>query len=273
MTPPPLSETCCGRTSLWLWPGHALYNGPALDLDMHSGAVACLAVGLDDPFTIDIPHRPTRTARSALIAPRTRHRLVAQGRMVFCYFDPSSPRRGTCADQMTAGDAVLGLNHADERRLLHFRPTQNWLDLAAPPGPIRTDPRIDQAIATLRAQVHRMVSAEELARGCGLSVSRFLHLFAAHTGTSFRRYRLWTRMLRAAQLVAENEDLTTAATEAGFATPSHFSDAFHRMFGLQPSRLLATGATIVVIKPAPAPATPAATCTKELKIRSGRPLL
>jgi AraC-like DNA-binding protein len=93
--------------------------------------------------------------------------------------------------------------------------------------------------------VHRTISAEELAISCGLSTSRFLHLFPTHTGTSFRRYRLWTRMLRVAELIAERRDLTTAATDAGFANPSHFSEAFHRMFGLQPSRLLAAGVTII----------------------------
>lgn len=51
-------------------------------------------------------------------------------------------------------------------------------------------------------------------------------------------------MLRAAELIAGRHDLTTAATEAGFASPSHFSETFHRMFGLPPSRLLATGPTI-----------------------------
>ncbi|MFI7451098.1 helix-turn-helix domain-containing protein [Nonomuraea sp. NPDC049714] len=87
------------------------------------------------------------------------------------------------------------------------------------------------------------IPADRLAADLGLSTSRFLHLFRAHTGTSLRRYRLWTRMLRAAALIADRQDLTAAAAGAGFASPSHFSDAFHRMFGLRPSRLLAVGAT------------------------------
>jgi hypothetical protein len=95
----PLPQTCCDPGAvLWLWPGQAIYNGPALDLGAHSGSVACLAIGLDDVFTV---------------------------------------------------------------------------------------------------------------------------------------------------LTAERRDLTTAATDAGFASPSHFSEAFHRMFGLQPSRLLAAGVTII----------------------------
>ncbi|GAA3141637.1 helix-turn-helix domain-containing protein [Planomonospora alba] len=243
--PQALPRTCCAPATLWLGPGRALYAGPSFELRAHSGSVACLAVGLDEAFTVDIPGRPARTARSALIAPRVRHRLVARGRMVFCYLDAASFRGSSCAGLMTGGDGVLGLHHRHQRRLLRIEPGHDWLDAAAPPGAGRCDPRIGWAAGVLRSQTHRTVSAGELADGCGLSVSRFLHLFAACTGTSFRRYRLWARMLRVAEFLADGGDLTTAATGAGFATPSHFSDAFHRMFGLRPSRLLAAGVTIV----------------------------
>jgi len=249
-----LSQTGCpGDAVLWLWPGQAIYAGPALDLETHSGSVACLAVGLDGLFTVQGQERPEHTTRSALIASRLPHKLVAHGgRMLFCYLDPSSPRRTGCEQRMTAGDPRLRLGHRHERELIRCAPhldvaasAQDWLDLAAPTGPARVDHRIHDATRRLRAEVHRTASAEELAAECGLSTSRFLHLFSAHTGTSFRRYRLWTRMLRAAQLIADRRDLTTAATDAGFASPSHFSAAFRRMFGLQPSQLLAGGVTIV----------------------------
>ncbi|WP_433372038.1 hypothetical protein [Streptosporangium sp. CA-115845] len=45
-------------------------------------------------------------------------------------------------------------------------------------------------------------------------------------------HRLVARMLRVAEPTAERRDLTTAA-DAGFAGPSHFSEAFHHMFGLR----------------------------------------
>ncbi|MGW0590113.1 helix-turn-helix domain-containing protein [Streptosporangium sp. NPDC002607] len=70
----------------------------------------------------------------------------------------------------------------------------------------------------------------------GLSMSAFLRLFRAQTGTTCRRYRLWARMLRMATLLETWPDLSTAAVEAGFAGPSHFSSAFHAMSGPRPSR-------------------------------------
>jgi AraC-like DNA-binding protein len=96
----------------------------------------------------------------------------------------------------------------------------------------------------LAEDVGQELSAERLAAEIGLSVSTFLRLFRAETGTTFRRYRLWTRMLRVATLLERWPDLSTAAVEAGFASPSHFSSAFHAMFGLRPSRLLPLDVTI-----------------------------
>jgi hypothetical protein len=47
---PPLPQTC--SSSIWLWPGQALYAGPSLNLAPHSGSVWCLAVGVDRPLTV-----------------------------------------------------------------------------------------------------------------------------------------------------------------------------------------------------------------------------
>lgn len=100
----------------------------------------------------------------------------------------------------------------------------------------RLDPRIEDAIAVLHGlDPHDRASAAQLSALVGLSPSRFLHLFRDHTGTSFRRYRLWLRMLRVAERVQDGTDLTGAAMDAGFASPSHFSDSFHAMFGLPPA--------------------------------------
>lgn len=53
-------------------------------------------------------------------------------------------------------------------------------------------------------------------------------------------------MLSVASAVAAGSDLTTAATAAGFASPSHFSDTFRAMFGLTATTLLSQGTVIVV---------------------------
>ncbi|WP_020665992.1 helix-turn-helix domain-containing protein [Amycolatopsis nigrescens] len=246
-----LPETCC--PALWLWPGQAMYAGPSLDLGRHSGSVSCFALGVDDSFSVRTARHDLEATRSALIAPRLPHRLVSRGgRMVFCYLDPASDRERTCRLRMTAGDGQLGSGHAEQDALIRLgarlttdtADAGHWLELAAPAGTGAADARIQDAARRLREQPNPALPAAALASAAGLSTSRFLHLFREHTGTSFRRYRLWARMLRAGTVLAGGGDLTSAAAEAGFASPSHFSDSFHAMFGLPPSRLLAAGVTI-----------------------------
>ncbi|WP_433661024.1 helix-turn-helix domain-containing protein [Nocardia sp. CA-128927] len=246
-----LPETRCLAT-VWLWPGHAVYRGPSLRLDAHCGSVHCLAVGLDAPFTLRADGLE-KTVGSAVIPPRMVHQIVANGeQMLFCYIDPSSPQAKTCWDRMTTRSAGFGLDHRDETDLKSLATQPDFdpkaaIDLACGPGAAQIDGRIAAAAATLQAHPARPNSAAELAAEAHLSTSRFLHLFALHAGTSFRRYRMWARMLSVGRAVAKGADLTTAAADAGFASPSHFSDTFHAMCGLTPSGLLAGGVQIVVL--------------------------
>ncbi|MEV7863150.1 AraC family transcriptional regulator [Streptomyces hirsutus] len=255
-----LSETCCDRAELWLWPGQALYVGPSLELDVHFGAVSCLALGLDGPFTVELQHGFRCRTRTALVPARVRHRIVAEGaRMAFCYFDPASERERSCRRRM-GGTAELATDHAYEDELARraalltggapLADVREWLDRAGPDGlGERRDPRVRRATAHMDGPHGRRVAAKDLAAEAGLSVSAFLRLFRAETGTTFRRYRMWARMLRVAELLETWPDLSTAAVEAGFASPSHFSSAFHAMFGLRPSTLFARHTVVRTVGP------------------------
>ncbi|WP_410871241.1 helix-turn-helix domain-containing protein [Nocardia sp. A7] len=253
----PLPETCypsaAPRADVWLWIGHAVYRGPSLRLDRHSGSVHCLAVGIDAPFTLHADSFGQRTVRSALIPPRTLHQVVARKtRMLFCYIDPGSPRAHSCWDHMSVRVHEFGIDHNQETALLGLAdrddldPTE-VMDLACGPSHISLDPRIAAATAIVRAHATGTITADQLAGEVNLSKSRLLHLFADHAGTTFRRYRIWARMLAVGRAVAKGADLTTAATDAGFASPSHFSDTFHAMCGLNASDLLGAGARITVL--------------------------
>ncbi|KZB88365.1 hypothetical protein AVL48_20695 [Amycolatopsis regifaucium] len=78
---------------MWLALGHAFYLGPLLRLGPHSSAIACLGVGLDAPFTVRTDGIPDLTARSFLFRARVRYEIRdGAGRMLFCYFDPTSAR-------------------------------------------------------------------------------------------------------------------------------------------------------------------------------------
>jgi AraC-like DNA-binding protein len=238
-----LPQTCC--PSVWLWPGQALYAGPSLNLEPHSGSVWCLAVGIGGPLTVATPDGIKRDAHSVLIPPRLTHQLICQGRgLVSCYLEPTSDRAESCRSKFTpSGD--VGLAHADEECLM-FTPTDDqsacrWLDLAAPATRRVVDARIAAAATRIREDLATTIPSRELAAEAGLSESRFLHLFRDELGTSLRRYRIWVRLLHAGTAIAAGKNLTTAAAESGFASPSHLSDRFKSTFGLSATQLLSTG--------------------------------
>ncbi len=240
-----LPQTC--YPAVWIWPGQALYSGPALGLDPHSGSVWCLAVGVDAPLTVEIGgHRVS--ARTALIPPRLIHHLTMTGPLVSCYLDPAARRSAACRRQFRDFVHGIGIGHGSEQLLLspprNDRDARRWLDNAAPEELRTVDPRMELAAKQIRDDPVDAARAAELAAEAGLSESRFLHLFSAEMGTSLRRYRMWCRLMRAGAELAAGANLTTAAVEAGFAGSSHLSDRFKSTFGLSATQLLATGLTI-----------------------------
>jgi AraC-like DNA-binding protein len=211
-------------------------------------------MGIDAPFTLRAPEFGERNIHSALISARTSHQIISGGgRMLFFYLDPGTPRARSIRDSMFEQSPTLCLHHRGEYPMLRYLrateppdPTQLREHILGTPQPPPIDERIRAAMVAIRDQPTRNLSAAELAAAAGLSVSRFLHLFSAHAGTSFRRYRVWARMLRVAAALGTGTDLTTDATDAGFASPSHFSDTFHTMFGLTATAVISTGVRIVV---------------------------
>ncbi|MDV3126718.1 AraC family transcriptional regulator [Mycobacterium sp. 21AC1] len=241
-TAAPLPQTC--YPTVWLWPGQALYAGPGLGLEPHSGSVWCLVVGVDGPLTVTVSGQQI-VARSALIPPRLTHHLALDGPMVSCYLDPAAEGAASCRQKFDDFRGPIGVGHAAERQLLTIPQddpgASRWLDAAAPAALHPVDPRIELAAKQIRDDPAISVSAHDLAAAAGLSESRFLHLFRQEAGTSLRRYRLWSRLVRAGAEIAAGRNLTTAAAEAGFASPSHLADRFKTTFGLSATQLLATG--------------------------------
>jgi AraC-like DNA-binding protein len=239
-----LPQTC--YPTVWLWPGHALYAGPSLNLAPHSGSVWCLAVGINGPLSVTSRRGTARDAHSVLIPPRLTHHLTCHGTgLVSCYLEPTSDRADASRLKFIQWRGDIGVGHVDEERL-RFTPTDDesashWLDLAAPAAHRTIDPRIAQAASRIRDDPAAAISSRELAAEAGLSESRFLHLFRDELGTSVRRYRMWVRLTHAGRAIAAGDNLTTAAMKAGFASPSHLADRFKATFGLSASQLLTTG--------------------------------
>ncbi len=232
---------------VWLRPGHVGYIGPELGVDLHSVSVAVLSVGLDGPFVLETAaHGQVRTGSSFAPA-RASHRVVTPGRWILLLFvDPAGTPATGIAEEMTATAGPYGLAHRRERQLVELcraddvDPDRIFAQAIAGPAPV-ADPRIEWAAAAIRRNPDHTFRADTIAANLGLSTTHFLRLFAQRSGTTFRGYQRWTRVVHALQDAAAGRDLTRSATDAGFATPSHFSETFHHMFGLSATALLRSG--------------------------------
>jgi len=79
------------------------------------------------------------------------------------------------------------------------------------------------------------VALSQTARAIGASPSSLSRAFRAGEKTSFYRYALNMRLARAAALLATSNDLSALASDLGFASHSHFTNAFRRWAGRTPS--------------------------------------
>jgi AraC family transcriptional regulator len=96
--------------------------------------------------------------------------------------------------------------------------------------------RAEAARAFLSSHLTERITLPDIARAAHASPFHLARLFQRHTGVPVHRYLTRLR-LRAAQerLAAGAPDLTALALEFGFASHSHFTDAFRREFGESPS--------------------------------------
>lgn len=102
---------------------------------------------------------------------------------------------------------------------------------------IVSDGRILRAVSYINSRLESPLGLDEVAAAACLSPSRFRHLFVEQTGTPLRLYILWRRFLRAFELVASGESISTAAYAGGFADAAHLTRTCRRMFGFPPSAI------------------------------------
>jgi AraC-like DNA-binding protein len=76
---------------------------------------------------------------------------------------------------------------------------------------------------------------DALARGVGSSARTVLRLFVAETGMTFNQWRIHVRLQSAVALLAEGRSVSRVAELVGYATPSAFVAAFHRVTGSTPA--------------------------------------
>jgi AraC family transcriptional regulator of arabinose operon len=99
------------------------------------------------------------------------------------------------------------------------------------------DQRLCAAIAFMKTNLHRRLTAIEVAQAVRLSPSRLTHLFKHQTGKSLTRYRRELQFERAKHLLETTfMSVKEIAAAVGIDTVSHFVRDFEKAYGRSPAR-------------------------------------
>jgi len=89
----------------------------------------------------------------------------------------------------------------------------------------------------MKANLHRKISAVEIAQIVRLSPSRLRHLFKNQTGQSLARYRREMQLERAKYLLETTFlNVKEVASTVGIDGVSHFVRDFEKAYGMTPAR-------------------------------------
>ncbi len=116
------------------------------------------------------------------------------------------------------------------------------IDSASPGGGSQADFRIQRALAMMDGQLTARLDVAAIAKACGMSKSRFAHLFKQTLGTSPMRYLQARRIEEAGKLlISRDTTVGDAACRSGFADQMYFSKVFKRITGRTPREFKAGG--------------------------------
>jgi AraC family transcriptional regulator of arabinose operon len=97
------------------------------------------------------------------------------------------------------------------------------------------DSRIQRAMHYLASRLNEPFELSDVATYCGLSPSRFSHLFRDELGITPQQFSEKLKLESARQLLAQtNLSISEVAGEVGFIDPYYFSRRFRRFFGHPP---------------------------------------
>jgi AraC-like DNA-binding protein len=109
------------------------------------------------------------------------------------------------------------------------------------------DPRVAAIVDRINRCPHGQLSAEEGAQLAGLSFSRFLHLFRAEVGATFRGFRAWKRARSFLRYANGTPSLTDVALEIGYPDSTHFSHSIRQVYGLRPKDIFAGSRDLAIV--------------------------
>jgi AraC-like DNA-binding protein len=152
------------------------------------------------------------------------HRLIVQGAL-----------RGV--DPLSLDDDLIDLVTVVIESLAPRSAPEGGLRRVPGPATQRAHDRlVEDARALLASRLAETLSLEDLAHQLATSPYHLARIFRARTGRTLHDYRDQLRLRATLDRVAGgDEPLTTIGLDAGYASPSHYSDRFRRRFSMAPS--------------------------------------
>ena len=98
---------------------------------------------------------------------------------------------------------------------------------------------VDRAKLVLASDLARRWTLAEIAAEVGGSPVHLTRVFQEVEGMPLYRYQRHLRLARALDLISEYDDLTALGLDVGFSSHSHFTAAFHEVYGRTPSEFRA----------------------------------
>jgi AraC-like DNA-binding protein len=93
---------------------------------------------------------------------------------------------------------------------------------------------IAASVRIMKTQIARPLTVAELAESACMSQSGFAHLFKETTGVSPYQFLKQLRLEHARKLLLDGRNVSSAASEVGYSSLSHFIEEFRRYFGETP---------------------------------------
>lgn len=238
------------------------YAGLLGEPTVRSFGCLTLYAALGSPLRVHAQGGDFEAAAMAVVPPYVAHRVSTPDRMIgVLMIEPETVddellppwlagQRARAVEEPVAArasDAFLGLVRGHYGRDLTGVDT-DLLFLGRSLVPRLLDPRIAAIVDRICDRPHGQLSAEESARLAGLSFSRFLHLFRAEVGATFRGFRAWKRARSFLRYANGTPSLTDLALEIGYPDSTHFSHSIRQVYGLRPKDIFAGSRDLAIVR-------------------------
>ena len=162
----------------------------------------------------------------------------------FLFVDPTSHFAEVLREKFLKGEPAVEVNlserNFDKASLTEDDIKKIVFDFAGEVqlSKLNLDERILQILHNIDSFKHLGARVSELADKYSYSESYLTHLFKKETGIALKSYLLMRQFEYVWREVMKGRSLTEASMDAGFSSPSHFSDVCRKLTGISVTKVL-----------------------------------